>query len=614
MRNTLLLLTIFVPFIASAQTAQVGADREARGQERVAVEYIHYRPAKWETEAITEFESEHPNEGGLIYAYLRNISADPIDLRFWRVNNNDESYYRLNHFIAWDRVYSKHLEPDQSTVLEINALTDEFKPGERFSLSYVDGDYRPCLHAETMLNPDPVRIAYIRVREDLRTLDVHVRHDGKGEATLTGLEVVDHETAGATIHGESLQGPDNAVVTLTLAQPLTPGELIIVKANLNENGADRSVYAHRRAHADYFPIGVWHSNPESYQELDRIHIDTMVAGGGPDDPFYTVGAPQYGFRNMVHTGVPTNPDRVRAVRDKKSIACWMIMDEPDWSIPANIMLHEDTNLRNFDLSHPTFITLCRNTQFFAYAPIADIPCQDHYSVTAPSSSKWPKLYGTRLEETAYYTRDLKEASEPKPIWIWTQGIADWGQRPKRPVPTPSELAAQLILNIGRGAKGILWFNYDRKVAEKYPDAVDAMGEWGRVMRVLREDLLAGDIANANVKAPRKVDVAPIVTADKLILCITNTDYEIDPEAYPFKEKKDQGLRVTLPDWIDPKDALRVAPDGITPVEMERDGTDLLLNYGDLLDVAVLVISNDPATRAAYQTEYEAALADESGQR
>lgn len=35
-----------------------------------------------------------------------------------------------------------------------------------------------------------------------------------------------------------------------------------------------------------------------------------------------------------------------------------------------------------------------------------------------------ELLITRLEETAYYTRDLKYAAEPKLIWVWTQGIAN----------------------------------------------------------------------------------------------------------------------------------------------------------------------------------------------
>jgi hypothetical protein len=605
------LFTALLATTAFAQTAQVGADREARGTDRVIVEHLHYRPAVWETAAVKEYESDHPNEGGLVYAYIRNVSDEPINLRFWRVNGQDESYWRLNHFIAWDRIYDEHLDPGERTVLEINGVTDDFRHGNEFKLHYVESSWRPCLRYETTLTADPVRIGFIRVHPDMKTLDVHMRHAGEGTETVTGVEVMDHEVVNAELWGAELSGPDNAVARLTLAEPLAPGTVTVVRTNLKSGGQERSVYAHRRAHADYFPIGIWHSDPERYDLLKSLHIDTMVAGGNPDEMFYQVGAPEYGFRNMVHSGVPTDPDRVRGVKDKPSLACWMIQDEPDWSIPANIMLHEDKNLRRYDVTKPTFITLCRNTQFFAYGPIADIPCQDHYSVTAPSSSLWPTPYGTRLEETAYYTRDLKEAAEPKPIWIWSQAIADWGQRPKRPVPTPEELAAQLILNIGRGAKGILWFNYDQGMAERYPDTLEAMGGWGRVMRVMRKDLLASDISRAGVSAPRKVDVAPLVTPDKLILCITNTDYEIDPEAYPFDEKTDQGLRVTLPDWIDPATALRVGPDGIHPLTVERDGADLLVRYGDLKDVAVVVLANSPETEAAYQAEFDAALADEA---
>lgn len=608
LRAVIMSLTIFT--LAHAQTAQVGADRTARGTERVVVEHLHYRPAVWETDAVTEYESDHPNEGGLIYAYIRNVSDDPINLRFWRVNGQDESYWRLNHFIAWDRIYDENLAPGERTVLEINGVTDDFRHGTKFTLDYVESSWRPCLRHKTTLTADPVRIGFIRVHPDMKTLDVHLRHEREGAQTLTDVEVLDHEVVNAELWGTSLSGPDHAVARLTLAKPLAPGTLTVVRANLESDGQTRSVFAHRRAHADVFPIGVWHSDPERYDLLKSLHIDTMVAGGNPDETFYEVGAPEYGFRNMVHTGVPMNPDRVRAVKNKPSLVCWMIQDEPDWSIPANIMLHEDSNLRRYDVTKPTFITLCRNTQFFAYGPIADIASQDHYSVTAPSSSLWPKPYGTRLEETAYYTRDLKEAAEPKPIWIWSQAIADWGQRPKHPVPTTSELAAQLVLNLGRGAKGILWFNYDHDVAERFPDTRDAMRDWGRVLRMLREDFLASDISRAAVTAPRKVDVAPLVTPDKLILCMTNLDYEIDPEAYPFDEKKDQGLRVTLPDWLDPAVALRLSPDGVQSVEMTRDGGDVLVRYGDLTEVAIVVLANEAHAAEEYRESFDAALSDE----
>jgi len=267
-------------------------------------------------------------------------------------------------------------------------------------------------------------------------------------------------------------------------------------------------------------------------------------------------------------------------------------------------------VRAYDSTLPTFVTLCRNVKFFEYAPIADIPCMDHYCVTAPTSSVWPKRYGTRLEETAYYTRDLKEASEPKPVWVWSQAIADWDQRPKRPVPTPNELAAQLMLNLSRGAKGILWFNFDEEVAQRYPDVLEAMGRWGRVLRMARGDLLAAEPVQAKVEAPEKVDAAALACWDRLVIALTNCDYEIHDEAYPFRPKKDVRCAVKLPPWLEPKAALALDPDGPRPVPFEVDDGRVKVSAGDIEACRLIVLANDPAAEAAYEAEFARALEDE----
>ena len=96
------------------------------------------------------------------------------------------------------------------------------------------------------------------------------------------------------------------------------------------------------------------------------------------------------------------------------------------------------------------------------------------------------MFLARLEETGIYTRDLKIASEPKPIWVWSQGLFDWDERPEQSVPTPEELGVQLVQNIGNGTKGILWFTFREGPGQQFPATKKAIQEWGRVIRLLRE--------------------------------------------------------------------------------------------------------------------------------
>lgn len=593
-----------------AQTAQMGADREAKSTDRIRVDYVHYRQARWEAEKVKEIESEIVNKGGLVYVYFTNVSDKPVNLHFWRMNGNDESYWRLSYFVAWDRCSNEHPEPGVMGVLEINGITEDFAEGKPFDFSYVDRDGRPSTSFKGELHADPVSISFIRVMPDLRQLEVYVRNSGGTPFDLGAVEVVGKQTANLEWTTPVLAANGYAIARVTLTEPLPAGQLLIARLNLKNGDRERAVYAHRRAFPDEFPIGTWTANEKTWETLRRMHIDTVVEGGPKDKPFFNEAVPKYGFRAIVPTGQPVNPDRVRELSGHPAVTCWMLQDEPDWTTPANIMAYCDQTVRMYDSTRPTFITLCRNIKFFEYAPIPDIACQDHYSVTAPSRSIWPKFYGTRLEETAYYTRDLKIAAEPKPIWVWSQGIANWSERPKRPVPTREELAAQLVLNLGRGAKGILWFNYDQEIADKYPDVPEAMQHWGRVMRVLRGDFLGSDPAQLEVRAPEKVDVAPLLGWDKLILCVTNTDYEIHPEAYPFVDKENVVLDVALPDWLSPQTAPRVAPDGVSPVSFTTENGRATVQFGPLHDAGIVVLSNDPATEANYRATHKQLLEDE----
>ena len=114
-RNALVFACIGLCFFAPAQTAQVGADAAAKNLSKLSVEYVGYRPARYETEHVVELDNSNPNEGGFITAYLRNNTDKPINLRFWRLNGKDESHYRVDMRSIWDRTYHDTLAPGQMT-------------------------------------------------------------------------------------------------------------------------------------------------------------------------------------------------------------------------------------------------------------------------------------------------------------------------------------------------------------------------------------------------------------------------------------------------------------------------------------------------------------------
>lgn len=594
-----------------AQTLQKGASPAARGKTLLRFDYVGYRPARYETQAIVEPENERPNQGGLVTVYYTNVSDQPVSLAFWRANGKDESHWRLGGFLAWDRASDKQLAPGQTGVLELNAVSGEFAAGRPFKFSWVARDtWRSAGQLEGVLAEDPAQVSLVHVAENLAELEVHLRHVGETPLKLLAAEVLGQSApAEVTWVGNELAGRGAAIGRLKLAQPLERGRGFIVRVELESHGERRSVFAHRRAFADRFPIGTWGAEPERYHEIRRLHVDTCIRGGRVDDEFFARDATRFGFRALVPYAI-SQLDEVRRLGPHPQAAGLLLADEPDWNTEPVGMLLEDRWVREWNPGLPTFLTLCRNVKFFEYASIADIPCHDHYCVSAPSSSKWPKSFGTRLEETGLYTRDLKAASEPKPIWVWSQGLFDWGGRPQQIVPTPDELAVQLWQNVGHGAKGILWFTLRRAQAEKFPDTTRAIRDAGRLLRLVRDDIARSEPWAGPVEKPAEVDLLPLVAWDRLFLVVTNRDYELLPRGYEFRPQRSVRLTVERPLWIRPMALLALSPDGVVPVPCDVGEGRLSFTLDELQATQLLVAVNDPALQATYEARLAEIVADE----
>lgn len=583
--------SICLIFILGSVTGGTQPIDPSRFEQSVRVDHVGYRAAVWETEHVHEPDNENPNHGGFVRVYLTNISDEPVRLRNWIVNRVDRPAYLLSGRVAWDRKYRELLAPGQMTIVEFSGISDDFAPGKPFEFAMIDGSWRPCTYINTTLEEDDVQISFIQIDAMRKTIDVHLRHTGTQTVQLLDAEVVGHERESLSWVQTEIIGEGQSIATLRLADVFPLMQVLIVKLTVETDGEKRTVFAHRRAFSDAFPIGTWSNNDEMHPVLYRHHIDTMVRYGSINDPFYTQTAQKYGFRSLTPTELHTDFERIISLRDSPVVHAWLITDEPDWSTPAAVVKLADDNARRSGPNTPTFITLCRNVKFFHYAMIPDIPCQDHYCVSAPSSSEWPYPWGTRLEETAYYTHDLKIASEPKPIWIWTQGIADWSGRPKRTNPNEGELAAQLLLNLGRGAKGILWFNFDMDVAERYPDAREGIQRWGRVLSLTRDAWLRSEPIMGEIHAPDQIDVAALVSKKEIIAALTDIDYEMRDDGYRWEERGDFQVTISRPEWIQPKTALLITPDSVTAVPFSLENDAIQVEIPELLYGAVLWITS-----------------------
>ena len=578
----------------------------------IRLDYLHYRPVSYETEMVQELENVHPNQGGLIYVYYTNISSKPVNFAYWRWNDFDESVWRLDNLISWDRLYHNKINPGQTSVLEINAVSEKFKEGSAYDFEIISKDtWKPAVSHSGLLSEDNVSISLITFKPGLKTAVVHIRNKGDTAVQIDKIQITGKQVQKSELTANTLAPYGHVIGRIDLVSALKESELIVVKADIREKKSERSVMAHRRAFADYFPIGTWGADPASYLAQRRHHIDTCVQGADPLSAFYKEEAERFGYRSLATVNYNDTYD-LRTLGRHRAVACLQLSDEPDWVTHPQQVVLQDSIARHAYPYAPTMTTLCRNVTFFEYAPIVDLPCMDHYCVTAPSTSKWPTPFGTKLEETGYYTRDLKAASEPKPIWVWSQGLFDWDERPGQTVPTPEELSVQLMQNIGRGAKGILWFTFREKPGVEYPETKSSIQGWGRVLRLIKSDILRSEpILQRHIDFPSNIDAFALVNFNKLILCITNKDYQMAPLGYQFKDHENFTIKIALPSWIAPESVVDISPFGIKEKAFEINSGQLTISIDDLRDSKVVVASNAKKSGNAYQSHFKSIVSDES---
>ena len=488
----------------------------------IQVNYMAYREAKWEEDFLREDVNERRNEGGLVYVYLTNTTSEPQYLRHWMINGYEDGYYKIAGKVVWDRWSDRNIQPGATEVVEICAVSSEFGPGGKAIFTTIGRNWEPNSLFEDTFFEEEARISSIVFDSLLKKVTFHLINSGNTVLHLENVELPGIEVKEFSFTSNRLDPKGHVIGFAELKHPVSKGDMTIVKINTSSG----SIYSHRRAFPDLFPIGTWGLNENQLTEARQHHIDVFVKGGRADDPFYSDKSKWHGFRTMVHTGLIPNIEVIRDMEDHPALACWMIQDEPDWTTPPHNVFSANESTRQYSSQIPSMITLCRNVRFFEYAAIPDIPCQDHYSVTAPTSSIWPYDYGTRLEETGYYTADLKRASEPKPVWVWSQGVHLWDERPKHPLPSPDELGAQLFFNLGKGAKGILWFTFQEKAGSLYPKTKKALQEYGRLLTCTRQDILVSEPYQTSMNHDEKIDVAPLLSENLMMVFLTNTDYDI----------------------------------------------------------------------------------------
>lgn len=578
----------------------------------LAVEYVAFRPAIWEEEQVKEEIVEKRNQGGMVFIYYTNVSNQSVPLGEWYINDKESGFYRLSGDIAWDRRYASILKPGETSVLEICAVSEDFSSGKPLVFTQLNKNGRNVVYHTTEFREEQVHVSSIIFEKDLKTATIHLKNQTENRMDVQDIFFYGKKVKDRWISSEIIQPKGHIVIRLTLEKPYQAGELAVLQCNISSDDSFFSIFSHRNAYADYFPNGTWGIPEHMYEEARRHHLDTFVKGGTSSDTFFASDYKDTGFKAMPHTGLLPQVDMIRDLENHEAVACWYIHDEPDWLYHPQKVMAANQMTKQYSSRKPTLITLCRNAKFFEYAFIADIPCHDHYTVSAPSSSTWPYNYGTRLEETGYYTRDLKYAAAPKPIWVWTQGLHLWDERPKMPLPTPDEMAAQLYYNLGRGAKGNLWFTFHEEAGNRYPETKRAMQLYGRLINTLKDDLLLSDPLICKQTSHEYLDVAPLISPDKSILFVSNTQYEITDSAYQWTPLRNVEVEVQMPSWFKASNVYEFNPEtGFQMIKWRQSKNALHLHFKSIRVGTIVVALSDHKQKENLIEKFQLAISHET---
>jgi hypothetical protein len=217
---------------------------------------------------------------------------------------------------------------------------------------------------------------------------------------------------------------------------------------------------------------------------------------------------------------------------------------------------------------------------------------DHYCVWAPKCNyNWPPFYWDEIKFAGYYAAEIKRAAEPRPVWNWAQGLSTtWDLR----CTTADEIRSQWYQVLGRGTKGILWFQYTESWAEKCPSSsTDEVVRLARELASLKEILLEGEVAAPGTVAStsqKKIDVSATVSPHGIALFLTNLNYCLHLILpYTWNPALAVSVDVTPPQGLEPMDFLLLQGDQKVPLHWERISERLWRFYLPSLKVAEAVV-------------------------
>lgn len=606
--------------------------------------------------------------GGLVHIRIDNNGSSALVIKDVIVNGVSAEELMKQRKVFWWRQRPERIAPGECGGIEFCAdagVLPQGGPAPQLTLVDADGGKAQVIWPGNMsrcLADKRLSMGYVFREGD--TLRMFVRNDEPwSRFNIKGLAVNGRQQRAEIVPQALLPGQCGLITVRGFTDVPVRGTAVLELLATGVSGLNESVVRVRTIVDPRFPIGVWQS--ESRFQSDEQYRRQMAEAGidcifGRADQISA--EPQrwmdellgkHGYVPLVigepWLGPPEKPELKPAVAEffekygaSDRFIAWDAAEEPEWGKPPSghsasyVSMMRAELVRRHAPRHPIMGTLCRSRCYYEYAPIFDVPAMDAYRVGAPSADTPPFLWGNYLESVASYTKYLKLNAEPSPVWVWAQGIHGWDQRAfltdciGNPIPTGSEIKAQLYMQLGEGAKGVLWFrlvpkdawieNYIKEVkkqAEKVPlfgtrygknflaqrikrwgqywdDAWRTMQESNLELRMLRPILCRADsypqawLREAGER--KQVYVGAVAGLDAVVVFIVNLDYKFHGEGYQFNAQKFVSVGVERPAWQPEIEAAwTLKGDKLSPLEIQRRGSSVIFELRDVADGIIVVL-------------------------
>ena len=255
--------------------------------------------------------------------------------------------------------------------------------------------------------------------------------------------------------------------------------------------------------------------------------------------------------------------------------------------------------------------------WYMYHQLPDVPCVDPYYTEQQDFQDFADPYHFQAHTRPTYVQAVAAISQsscqPKPLHVILLSCRHQSPTFKGRFATPEEKRMEVYYSIGGGAKGLSYWMFasggDSSCLGEGSKESKAL--WNEVGLMGAEVRTAGPVITSScpVDLPTKTSkflwVRSLLAGNDTLAVVTvNDNVACDRLGTVVRPCQNAQVSVTLPSWLDPKDAFEVTPDGVKDVSWKIDGGSVNLSLGTVQVSSFVIVTANPGLRAQLQNRYQ----------